>query len=200
MTRSKLQPPDDGTGTPSGQGPDRAAIADLVLAYAEAIDRADAASVGTLFTQDAVFRAYDRPQGEARGSDEIHALVAKLVGSFRATVHHVSPTRVVFAGEDHATGVTSLIAWHAFADDRPDGVLWGRYHDRFTREGGTWRFSERVLRIAHHQDFDFPWLPPLGPTADPGPMPHPRRMNIGQKNPPWVVKYHSATRKRLTVP
>lgn len=175
MTSSNLQAPDDGIGTPSGRTRDRAAIADLVLAYAEAIDRAEATAVGDLFTRDAVFRAYDRPQGEAHGSDEIRALVTKLVGSFRATVHHVSPTRIVFAGDGRATGSTSLIAWHGFADDRPDGVLWGRYHDRFTREGRVWRFSERVLRVSHQQDFDFPWIPPLGLTADQGPRPHSRR-------------------------
>lgn len=137
---------------------DRQELHDLALAYAEAIDAKNADDVVDLFTGDAVFRAYDRPQGEAHGTDEIHALVGKLLGSFSATMHHVSGPRVVFTGPCSARGVVSLVAWHAFAEERPDGILWGRYLDDYVRVDDRWRIARRTLTVQGEQDFAFPWI------------------------------------------
>ncbi|MGB4135748.1 MAG: nuclear transport factor 2 family protein [Microbacterium sp.] len=137
---------------------DRLRIQDLVLAYAEAVDAQDAAAVAELFTADAVFRAYDRPKGEARGRPEVEVLIGKLVGSFRATLHHVSGPRIEFDSPTHAAGSVALHAWHSFRDDRPDGLLWGRYHDRYVRSPEGWRFAARTLVVAGNRDFDFPWI------------------------------------------
>lgn len=138
---------------------DRLEIVDLVHAYAEAVDDRRDGDVAALFTQDCVFRAFAGPKGEARGRDAVEVLVGRLLGTFRATSHHVSNTRLELIGPDGATGRTSLYAWHAFNDERPDGILWGRYVDRFQRVDGAWRIAERELRIAGEQDFPFAWIP-----------------------------------------
>ena len=143
------------------EGLERLRIQDLVHAYAEAIDAQDTAAVTALFTEDAVFRVYDRPKGEARGHTQIHALVDTVISGFNATMHHVSGPRTVFTAPSHASGVTSLHAWHAFRAERPVGLLWGRYHDAYARsENSEWRFAERTLVVSGHQDFDFPWITP----------------------------------------
>lgn len=139
---------------------DRLEIQDLVLAYSEAIDAGDAEAVAMLFCADGCIRAYDRPQGEASGRREIENLVAKLIDSFAATVHHVSPPRITFLGEEWARGVTMVHAWHEFRADRPDGLLWGRYHDAFRATEDGWRFASRTLRVSGHRDFRLPWIPP----------------------------------------
>ena len=139
---------------------DRQELRDLALAYAEAIDAKNADEVVNLFTNDAVFRAYDRPQGEAHGVGEIHALVGKLLSSFSATMHHVSGPRAVFSGPDSARGVVSLVAWHRFTDERPDGIIWGRYLDDYVRIGDHWRIAHRTLTVHGQQDFTFPWITP----------------------------------------
>lgn len=139
---------------------DRLHLQDLALAYAEAIDAKQAIDVVALFTDDAVFRAYDRAKGEAHGHDEIQILVEKLLGAFTATMHHVTGPRVEFTGPDTATGVVSLVAWHAFAEDRPHGILWGRYLDEYVRTAHGWRFARRTLTVHGQQDFEFPWIVP----------------------------------------
>jgi len=136
-------------------------ITDLVHAYAQGVDDQAADAVAALFAEECVFRAYDRPSGVAHGRHEVAALLGKLLGTFEATSHHVSATRVVLEGDESASATTTLYAWHRFREQRPEGHLWGRYHDRLVREGGRWRFALRELRITAHQDFDFPWLPPV---------------------------------------
>ncbi|KQY56152.1 hypothetical protein ASD11_16960 [Aeromicrobium sp. Root495] len=137
---------------------DRWEIADLVSAYAEGVDDGRSADVAALFAEDCVFRAYRGERGTAEGRPAVEALLQKLLGTFEATSHHVSNTRVTFSGEDRADVVTALHAWHRFPSERPDGILWGRYRDTVVREGGVWRFAVRELRVAGEQDFPFGWI------------------------------------------
>ena len=139
---------------------DRLALHELTLRYAAGVDGGDAPAVAELFTEDAVFHAYDRPRGTARGRAEIRALLDKLLGSFTATVHHTSAPLVEFIPPDRATGVVTLNAWHSFAEDRRDGILWGRYLDEYTRTSDRWLIARRRLVVYGQQDFEFPWITP----------------------------------------
>ncbi len=138
---------------------DRLEITDVIHAYAYGVDDQRADAVADLFAEDGVFRAYDRPKGLARGRAEVAALLERLLATFRATSHHVSGTRIAFMSSDRAAATTMLYAWHRFVDERPDGHLWGRYHDELVREGARWRFARRELRVTAHRNFEFPWLP-----------------------------------------
>lgn len=141
---------------------DRLEITDLVHAYAHGVDERAADAVAALFAEKCLFKAYDRPAGVARGRNEVAALLRKLLGTFEATSHHVSGTRVQLEGGLAASATTTLYAWHRFREPRPEGHLWGRYHDRLVREDGRWRFASRELRITAHRDFEFPWIPARG--------------------------------------
>lgn len=110
--------------------------------------------------------AFDSARGVARTPEEVRVLVDRLTSTFTATSHHVSNTRIAFDGPDRARGVTYLHAWHRFTEERPDGILWGRYHDVFKRRDNAWLFRTRVLRVTAEQDFPFTWLAPLSDTLD----------------------------------
>lgn len=140
---------------------DRQAIVDLVVEYAQAIDDQDPDRVCALFDEPCLFRAFDGPKGEARSHDEIAVLVTRLLATFTATSHHVSNHQIQFTGTDTAVATTYLHAWHQFVEDRPDGLLWARYHDVLVRKDGRWLFAERTLRVTGEQDFGFRWIPPL---------------------------------------
>lgn len=146
---------------------DRLAIVDVVNAYAEGVDVGDAEAVAALFAPDCEFRAYRGERGTARGRDAVVVLLRKLLGTFEATSHHVSNTRIAFEDEDRASAVTALHAWHRFGPDRPDGLLWGRYHDTFVRQDGRWLFAQRELRVAGDQDFAFGWIPAARSASTP---------------------------------
>ncbi|MCL3819855.1 nuclear transport factor 2 family protein [Aeromicrobium wangtongii] len=138
---------------------DRLAVADVVHAYAEGVDDGDCARVASLFAPDCVFRAFAGPKGEARGIAEVEKLLDRLLTTFRMTSHHVSNSRIAFDGADRAAATTALHAWHRFVEERPDGLLWGRYVDTFVRIDGSWLFAERELRIAGESEFPFAWIP-----------------------------------------
>jgi uncharacterized protein (TIGR02246 family) len=141
-----------------GEARDRAAITDLITAYAQGIDDQRAEDVAGLFTQDCVFRVFEGEKGRAEGRAGVATMVRRLLSTFRATSHHVSNIRIELAGPDEAIATTYLHAWHRFADDRPDGLLWARYEDRVVRQEGRWLFARRTLRVVGEQDFAFPWI------------------------------------------
>lgn len=139
---------------------DRLAITDLIHRYAELVDDRAVEELATLFTDPCEFRAFDSEKGVARTREEVRVMSARLLATFTRTSHHVSNTRIVADGPGRARAVTYLLAWHEFPDDRPDGYLWGRYHDVLEKRDGQWLFRERTLRVTAEQHFPFKWLPP----------------------------------------
>jgi ketosteroid isomerase-like protein len=141
--------PGDGTGgTPEP--------ADLVAAYAAAVDRRDLEALRALFLPDATLTVR---RGEAE--PEVHrghaglAAVVEMLGQFEATLHEVSGLVVEWdASEgvaDEARGESVCVAHHITRGEGREGIdliLHGRYTDRFARdERGTWRFAARELRV-----------------------------------------------------
>jgi ketosteroid isomerase-like protein len=99
------------------------------------------------------------------GADGIEAYKETLEGIgefFEATSHHVSNVVVDFVSEDEATVRSVLYAWHRYTRDRPDGHVWGQYHDVMVRVDGQWRFKRRELRAAGTRDFHVKQQIPLG--------------------------------------
>lgn len=133
---------------------DRHLLRDLVLRYAQAGDRRRFEAFRSLFTADgrvvgyAGSEATGAPRFSLEGAD---AIVAGMRGLTRygATFHLVGNQLVEIAG-DEASGETYCVAHH-FGDEADgtvnDLVMYIRYRDRYAREGGVWRFRERVLLI-----------------------------------------------------
>jgi SnoaL-like domain len=123
---------------------DKQAIAELLYAYAEGIDRRDSALLETVFTEECQlhYGAYDQP-------------ARVLIDSWRAgrppallMSHHLYGNIVVrFCGADRARSITYFFAQHRANHDGEimDEMVRGRYLDRLLKQNGRWRFAERTI-------------------------------------------------------
>ena len=126
---------------------DRAAIAALIYGYAERLDAGDLAGVAALFEL-AVYRSDrgGRYEGAAAVRDVLTRLV-KLHDDGTPRTKHVTTNLVVevdgAAGTATARSYFTVLQQTAAIPLQP--IVAGRYHDRFVRDGGGWRFAERVI-------------------------------------------------------
>jgi ketosteroid isomerase-like protein len=126
-------------------------IRNLLSDYAFHLDMNETEALAELFTDDCTVI-----YGPGFGAEGIEAYRKTLdgVGSyFAATSHHVSNIKVTFDDADTAQVRSVLYAWHRYRRERPDGVLWGQYHDVVVRQRGKWRFKRRELRTTAVKDF-----------------------------------------------
>ena len=126
---------------------DRAAIAALVFGYAERLDAGDFAGVASLFA-DAV---YGMPGGPERcGAAAVQAVLDEKVqrhpdGTPRTK--HVTTNLVVEVDGVTATARSYFTVLQATARVPLQPIVAGRYHDRFVRHGGRWRFAARLIHV-----------------------------------------------------
>lgn len=123
---------------------DRAAIGDLVVAYAYAVDEKNWTAFASLFLPDADID-YLSAGGVAGTPAEVVAWMPKAMEVFPWSLHSISTHRIEFQDDDHATGSVHVFARH--------GVTWeGKrelmdvsaiYHDRYVRTPEGWRFAAR---------------------------------------------------------
>jgi hypothetical protein len=128
----------------------RAAIADLVHAYALFIRKGRPADVEPLFTEDAAFEVrYADPLApesavSASRSEGRAAVVAQLVRSATATRMFPMIHNLLIEVDGDAAQASCLMVGRSW----PEGVeTMGEYADRFRREADGWRFVERVFTI-----------------------------------------------------
>jgi ketosteroid isomerase-like protein len=133
---------------------DRAAIEDVLYAYADLVDRARLDDLMDLFTEDAVL---DYGHGRVfTGRDTMRGLFAdRLLAVYRATSHHISNVRIEVE-DDRARATCHVYAWHERADDGATPQVWGRYLDDLVRTEDGWRIARRVIRAAGEQGFPVP--------------------------------------------
>jgi uncharacterized protein (TIGR02246 family) len=131
---------------------DRLAIADLVHAYAQGVDRRDPEAVAQLFADDGAFVAYatpgaEEPTSRSRGRLEI-AMAIGMAKQYRSTVHTIGNHLARVEG-DRAEGETRCVAYHLLGEEGAEWLLvWHlRYLDTYTRSREGWRIQERVLRV-----------------------------------------------------
>ena len=127
-------------------------LRELVERYAQAVDRADAAAVAALFTDDGVLElwmdpAVDAPTGERRGRAAIAAALGSLT-QYDAT-HHAISSHVSQVHGIHATGETLCTAHHVHRTSgrHSDRVHYIRYLDTYARPGADWLFAKREVRV-----------------------------------------------------
>lgn len=129
---------------------DRAAITALICGYAEMIDDGDFEGIGELFAH-ATIGAY----GDTRGVTGTEAAIRLYESTTRRypegtpRTHHV--TTNLIADPDGAGRARSRSYFTVL--QAVDGalalqpVIAGRYHDRFERIDGEWRFAERRMEV-----------------------------------------------------
>jgi len=120
---------------------DRAAIMDVVIAYATALDTRDWEALAALFTDDA--RWEYRASGEqVHGPQAIAARMKPALEHLDAT-QHFNGNHVITIHGDEAEHTSYYQAQHV-----RDGELFlgaGRYEDRLRRTPDGWRLTARVL-------------------------------------------------------
>ncbi|HEY3558172.1 MAG TPA: nuclear transport factor 2 family protein [Kribbella sp.] len=123
-------------------------IENLIFRYAELVDDGDFAGVGELLA-DTTYRGSGEP---LRGRAEIEqwfrdTLIVYPDGTPRT--QHVTTNLAIEreADEDEAFARSYVTVLQAVPGDVPRIIAAGRYHDRFERHDGAWRWSERTVKI-----------------------------------------------------
>ncbi|MEU6379400.1 nuclear transport factor 2 family protein [Streptomyces sp. NPDC046909] len=131
--------------SPSGH----VAVPQLIYRYAELLDSGDFAGVGELFT-DAVIHVHETGE-EYAGRDEIRAMYEDWVRTYpdNGTPHtrHVTTNLILDVDDERGTATCrSYVTVLQCTDELPlQPIVSGRYHDRFRRVDGTWRFEHRRM-------------------------------------------------------
>jgi hypothetical protein len=128
--------------------------------YAFHLDMNEPDELACLFVEDC--QVVYGPNFGAEGIEAYRRTLEGIGEFFQATSHHVSNIVVEFTGDDEATVRSVLYAWHRYRRERPDGHVWGQYHDVMVRVDGQWRFKRRELRAAGTKDFHVKHQIPLG--------------------------------------
>jgi 3-phenylpropionate/cinnamic acid dioxygenase small subunit len=126
----------------------RDAISDLVHLYAERLDLGDLEGVAALFAD----ATYGTPGGPVRrGAAEVLAALRAAVRLHDGVPRTKHVTTNLIVEVDDAAGTASARSYFTVlqaADGLPlQPVIAGRYHDRFARGGGAWRFAERRILL-----------------------------------------------------
>ena len=132
---------------------DREALADLMAAYAHAVDRRQIDDIVALFTDTGRLAIYDGQPGSAPPRTERFgrpaiATAMAVLDRFDTTTHFLGQQQVSIEG-DRAHGETYCLAHHLSGapPDRTVMVMSIRYLDQFARTPEGWRISERVLAV-----------------------------------------------------
>jgi hypothetical protein len=125
------------------------AIPNLVHTYAERIDLGDFEGVAELFTHATI--TVEENDVVVRGKEETQAMYEQWTRRYpdNGTPHtrHVTTNLILDVDDDAGTGTCrSYITVFQRTDVLPlQPILAGRYHDRFERVDGTWRFAHRHM-------------------------------------------------------
>lgn len=131
---------------------DRAAIEDLLVRYAFAIDLREWAELREVFTDDAAI-VYSGGAQQHTGIDAIVSFFRRTAGRVAATQHLLHPSRIRATGPETAEGLTHVTAHHVrHGSPRPAPAsatftVTGTYADRYTKTAAGWRISRRRLDL-----------------------------------------------------
>jgi len=145
-------------------GSARDQITDLLYLYAERIDAGDFTAVADLFA-DAEISAEGSDEVR-RGRDEVLAMYERTTrryGDGTPRTKHVVTNPVVDV--DEPSGEATARSYFTVLQAVPgqlalQPIVAGRYHDRFAKTDGAWRFSRRHMTVdlvgdvSHHLYFD----------------------------------------------
>lgn len=123
---------------------DRAAIHDLVLRYARAVDQKNLDHVAACFGRDA---GYEGALGTGTITDALRALKSAFE-RYHGTMHFVGNVLVEFDDGEHARVETYAIAYHRLkaGDGERQYVTAVRYLDQVQRKDDRWLIVHRSVR------------------------------------------------------
>ncbi|GAA0588728.1 hypothetical protein GCM10010172_87090 [Paractinoplanes ferrugineus] len=127
---------------------DRAAITEVLYAYARLVDERDFVAAAAVFTDDC------RAEYGLRDGDTLHSAaavadwLARQLDDGTVTSHHLSNVEIGFSDTDHATTTSYVHAWHRTPGAPVDPMVFARYVDRLERTPAGWRIAHRQM-FAH---------------------------------------------------
>jgi hypothetical protein len=161
---------------------DEREIANLISAVSEARDQGDFATMAELFAHASFQTHYpagypgvgltrdeyaDRPgggHGVQQGTDQVREIFTRLTKLYdgKPRTHYVVSNLVVVVADDRRTAEAKsyYTAFQAAPGFALQPIAAGRYHDRFERVGGRWRFTAREIYadlsgdLSHHMTLD----------------------------------------------
>ena len=127
----------------------RDAVAALILGYAECLDAGDLAGVAALF-RDAIYRSAQG--GTYEGSAAVLEVLTRkviLYGDGTPRTKHVTTNLLIEVDSSDATAsARSYFTVFQATERLPlQPIIAGRYHDRFARTDGAWRFVDRLIFV-----------------------------------------------------
>jgi SnoaL-like domain len=139
---------------------DERAITRIVFDYAYFLDMNMPEEMAALFVDEC--EVSYAPNFGATGMEAYKKTLDGIGTFFKATTHHVSNVCVDFVSDDEATVRAVVMAIHRYTKDRPDGTLYGQYHDVVVKQGGQWKFKTRILKTTMATDYHVKTANPIG--------------------------------------
>ena len=136
------------------------AIERLLFDYAYYLDMNLPDKMVELFDQDCVVNY--APNFGAEGIEAYQKTLDGIGTFFTATTHHVSNICIDFVNDGEATVRAVVVAVHRYTRDRPDGFLYGQYHDVVVKTDGRWKFKQRLLKTTMTTDYHMKAFNPIG--------------------------------------
>lgn len=134
-----------------GELADRAAVSDVVLAYATALDTLDWPLFRSIFADQVRvdYRSFDPSLDFTLPADDWVAMMQRGFGGFDAT-QHISANHVHRIDGDRATCVSYMQASHFVTrgGETFAATLFGRYVNELERMGQGWRLSAVTLHVS----------------------------------------------------
>ncbi|WP_413105315.1 nuclear transport factor 2 family protein [Streptomyces sp. Inha503] len=135
-------------GTPADPTSSHRAIENLIARYAELVDDGDFAGLGTLLAE-ATFTGTGEPASGREAIEKMFKDTLIVYADGTPRTHHVTTNVAIEVDEQASTAVSRsyVTVFQALPDLPLQPIAAGRYHDRFERRDGQWRFAERRVRI-----------------------------------------------------
>lgn len=124
------------------------AVENLIARYAELVDDGDFAGLGILLA-DATFAGSGTPVCGREAIEKMFRDTLIVYPDGTPRTQHVTTNLAIEVDEQAGTAVSRsyVTVFQALPDLPFQPIAGGRYHDRFGRRDGHWRFVERRVRI-----------------------------------------------------
>ena len=139
---------------------ERGAIERMIFDYSYHLDMNHPDELAALFVDDC--EVSYAPNFGAKGMEAYKKTLEGIGSYFTATSHHNSNIAVDFVSPTEANVRSIVIALHRYRKERPDGWLFGQYHDTVVKVDGRWKFKRRELRATMTTDYHVKAFNPIG--------------------------------------
>lgn len=136
------------------------AIERIVHDYAYFLDMNQPEKMIELFVDDC--EVSYAPNFGATGIEAYKQTLDGIGTFFRATSHHVSGVVIDWVSESEVNLRAVVLAIHRYTKERPDGILYGQYHDVIVKQDGQWKFKTRILKTTMTTDYHVKASNPIG--------------------------------------